>query len=199
MVAEQHFYFCSLLQDDEYTAVDHQIGHHSLGILRRGLQDVDDLDGTVNFHILRHINQHTILRQHRVKGRDTILAGLSLLGVVFSHQLRIIAHRADNHALRQMPLRLVIAIKHIVHHEEKAGREVGHITAEGLVRVNGYLQAIEVQTIVGLKELLDIGIFIALHLFRWKALLTEVLKGLIAHGIHRLRGMGENYLPCLLV
>ena len=98
-----------------------------------------------------------------------------------------------------MPLRLGLGIEHIVHHEVETRGEIRHITAESLVGIDGYLQATEVDTIVGLKELLHIGVFIAFHPFRGEALLAEVLKSLITHSIHCLRRMVEDDLPSLLV
>ena len=94
---------------------------------------------------------------------------------------------------------LLTSIKHIVHHEIEARGKVGHIAAEGLVRIDGNLQTTQVHTIVGGEELLYVRILIALHLFRGEALTTEVLESLIANGIHRLRGMVEDDLPGLLV
>ena len=44
VVAEEQFDFCTLFGYDEHPTVHHHIGHLSLGILRRCLQDVDDLD-----------------------------------------------------------------------------------------------------------------------------------------------------------
>ena len=98
-----------------------------------------------------------------------------------------------------MSLGLFIAIEHIVDHEIETRGEVGHIAAEGLIRIDGNLQTTQVHTIVGGEELLYVRILIALHLFRGEALTTEVLECLIANGIHRLRGMVEDDLPGLLV
>ena len=91
------------------------------------------------------------------------------------------------------------SIKHIVHHEIEARGKVGHIATEGLIRIDGNLQTTQVHTIVGGEKLLYVRILIALHLFRGEALTTEVLECLIANGIHRLWGMRENHLACLLV
>ena len=186
MVAEQHLDFCPLFHHDEHTTVHHQVGHHALRILGRCLQDINHLNGTVNLHVLRHIHQQAILRQHRVKCGNGILTGLSQLRVVLAHQLRIVTHRADNHTLRQMSLWFLVVEKHIVHHKIETGTQVGHVTMEGLVGIHRNLQTIDVHTKVRLKELLDIGVFIAFHLFRWETLLAKVLKSLITHSVHRL-------------
>ena len=84
------------------------------------------------------------------------------------------SHGAYYHALRQFRsalwhpltshLQPLTSIEHIVHHKVEARREIGHIAAEGLIGVNGNLQAVEVQPVVGCEELLQVGIFIAFHL-----------------------------------
>ena len=98
-----------------------------------------------------------------------------------------------------MSLWLFVVEEHIVDHEIEARAQIRYIATEGVVWVNRYLEAIQVYTIVELKQLLNISVLISLHLFRREALPAEVLKGLIAHGIHRLRSMIKNDLPRLLV
>ena len=101
----------------------------------------------------------------------------------------MITHRANDDTLRQMTLGLLVVVENIVYHEIKAGAQVGHIAAERLVRVDRYLQTIDVYAEVGFKELLDIRIFIALHLLAGETSRHEVIEGLIAHSVHRLWSM----------
>ena len=98
-----------------------------------------------------------------------------------------------------MTLGLSLGIEHIVHHKIEARGEVRHIAAEGLVRIDRYLQATEVYAIVRLKEFLNVCVLIPFHFFRWEALGLEVLKSLIAHSIHHLWSMRENHLTRLFV
>ena len=70
---------------------------------------------------------------------------------------------------------------------------------ESLVGIHRYLQAVQVHTVVGLKQLLHIGVLVSLHLLRRETLTAEVLKGLVPYGIHRLWGMIKDHLPSLLV
>ena len=89
MVAEKHLNFSTLFEDDEHTTVHHEIGHLTLRILRGSFQDIDDLDGTIDFHILRHIDQHAILCQHRIKGRDGIVGDVSQTSVIFLDEMGV--------------------------------------------------------------------------------------------------------------
>ena len=70
---------------------------------------------------------------------------------------------------------------------------------EGLVGVDGNRQALQVQAVVGLKELLHVGVLVALHLFRREAQSLEVLKGLVAHGVHYVAAVLADHAACLLI
>ena len=94
---------------------------------------------------------------------------------------------------------LIIVIEHIVNYEIKAGAQIGHVTTEGPIGIDGDFEAIQVDAIVGREERLQVCVFIALYLLGWKALRLEVLESLVAHGIHRLRCMIHDYLPSLPV
>ena len=100
MIAEQHFYFGTLFEYNQYATVHHQVGHYMLRVLWGGLQDVNHLNGAIHLHVLGHVNQQSVLCQHGVECCNGILTSLSQLGVVLAHQLRVIAHRADHNAFR---------------------------------------------------------------------------------------------------
>ena len=121
MVAEEHLDLSSFLQHNKHATVDHQVGDLSLGILRGGLEDVDDLNGTFYLHVSWYIDQHTVLCQHGVQGGYGILAGVGQSGVVFSHNFRMVAHGVYDDPLRQMAFGLAVIVEHIVDHE-KQGR-----------------------------------------------------------------------------
>ena len=97
------------------------------------------------------------------------------------------------------PQLLLSFIKHIIDHEIEACAQIRHIAAEGCIGIDGNLKAVQIHTKIWGEKFLDIRIFIALHLLRRETLLTEVLESLIAHSVHRLWGMREDRLPCLIV
>ena len=116
--------------------------------------------------------------------------------------------RPDNHAFRQRGLwysltsyllLLTSIIEPVVHHEIQGCREVGHVTAEGIVGVYGNLQTVQVQPIVGLEERLHIRIFIALHLPGRESILLKPFEGSVTLGIHHFRRMLENHLATLFI
>ena len=98
-----------------------------------------------------------------------------------------------------MTLGLLFAIEHIIHYEVETCGEVRHITAEGLIRVDRNQQTIQVQTVVRLKELLHVGIFVTLHLSGGETIRHQALKGLVAHGIHHVTAVLMNHRATLLV
>ena len=68
-------------------------------------------------------------------------------------------------------LRLCLLVKAVVDQEIKGGGEVGHIAFEGLEGIDGYGQPLQVEPIVRGHQLLDVCIFIALHLLGGEAVL----------------------------
>ena len=96
MVTEEEFCLSSLFQDDEHTTVHHQIDIRA--------KDIDNLNGTFYLHVLRNINQQTILRQHRIQSRDAILIGFSDFTVIFLDEFRLfcsnLTQRVNDNALR---------------------------------------------------------------------------------------------------
>ena len=107
MVAEQEFHFRSLFHDDEHTTVYHQVDITT--------QNVDDLNGAVNHHILRHIDVKSILCQHRVQVCHRIFIFTSQLIIVFRRCQ--ILQRTQFHTLRQMSLGLHLGVESVVHYE----------------------------------------------------------------------------------
>ena len=136
MVAEKHLDLGTLLNDDQHAAVYHEspLPSSPLGeaLVRRslpprggeegGFEDVNYLYGPFHLYVHRHIDQQTVLRQQGVQRRHAILGGLRQPGVILSHHLRVIAHRIDDDALRQLVFRerlrtTIPPIEHVVHHE----------------------------------------------------------------------------------
>lgn len=64
VVTEKHRCLGTLLKYDEHTTVDHQIDI--------GTQNVDHLDSAVGFDVLGNIDEHAVLGQHCVEGRERI-------------------------------------------------------------------------------------------------------------------------------
>ena len=78
-------------------------------------------------------------------------------------------------------------------------REIRHVTAESVIRVDGDGKAIEIQTVVGSEERLHIGVFVALHLTGWETTRRKTLIGSIALGIHHIGRMLAYHLTTLLI
>ena len=56
-------------------------------------------------------------------------------------------------------------IEHIVHHEKETCREVWHIATESIVRINGYVETIDIDSIIWCEELVDICVLVSFYLF----------------------------------
>ena len=82
MVAEEELGVGALLHHDEHTTIDHEV--------YVGTEDVDDLHRSVHHHILLYVNEESVLCQHCVESGDAVLIGLSQLGVMFCHKLRML-------------------------------------------------------------------------------------------------------------
>ena len=195
MVAEEEFYFRSLLHYNEYATVHHQIDIRA--------KDIYHLNSPIHHNILGHIDKKSVLCEHRVEGSDCILVRLGEFSIIFGYDIGIllglILKRIDNNSLGQRSLGLVFLIKSIVDDEIERSTQVGHVTLERVVRIDGDIEAIDVQAIVRLEELRDVSIFISLHLLRWETLTLEVLVCLVAHGIHNLRTMTANHPTTFVV
>ena len=90
-----------------------------------------------------------------------------------------------------MPFGLHLAIEAIIDDEIQGCREVRHVAAKRLIGIRGNLQAVEVQSVVGSEEGLEVGVFVAL--------LFSSGEGLVAHGIHHVAAVLANHLATLLV
>ena len=83
---------------------------------------------------------------------------------------------SEDDAFGQMRLRQCLVIESIVHHKVKGSAHIRHIALKYLIRIDGYVQAVQVQPVIRFKELADIGIFIFLYLTGWKTKPFEVGK-----------------------
>ena len=82
MVANQQLGLCSFFEDNQNTTV-----HHRIDI---GTQDINQLDRSFHYHILRNIHQYTVLCKHRIERYHTIFRRISQLSVIFFHQFRML-------------------------------------------------------------------------------------------------------------
>ena len=92
----------------------------------------------------------------------------------------------------QMGLGQLAGVEAVVDHEVERGAEIGHIAAEGVVGVDGDVEAVEVEPVVGLEELGHVGILISLYLARGEAHTPEVGAGLLAQCVHHRRRVGVD-------
>ena len=196
MVAEEELDFRMVFYHNEYTAVDHQINV--------GAQDVDDLHGLIDHHALGHIDEQAVLGQHGVEGSDAIVFGLGQTGIMLGDELGMcggrLPERSDHHAVgQQTAFGQGLVVEAVVDHEIERGAEVGHIALEGVVGVNGDIQTVEVQSVIGGKQGGDIRIFVSFNLLGGEAHALEIVEGLVAHGIHRLCTVGADDVAALAV
>ena len=66
MVAEQNGNLCTLFSHHQHAAHAHHVD--------AGRSHVDNLHGGLQFRARRQIDEHTILRQHRVEQRHAVVA-----------------------------------------------------------------------------------------------------------------------------
>ena len=189
MVAKQELRLSTFFQYDEYSAVYHEVDITA--------KDIDDLNGTVDHHTFGYIDIKTILCQHGIQGCHGIIIVLCQ-SVVIRCRCKLFQGTNDN-TLWQMTFRSVLLIEPVVDHKVETCREIRHITAEGLIGVDRYCEAIEVQAIIGFEELGDVRVFIAFHLTSREATRRKALKGSITLTIHHLRRMVADHLATLLV
>ena len=195
VIAEQQFGFGALVHDDEHAAVDHEVDV--------GAQDIDHLNGAVGADIAADVDEQAILRQHRVECGDGIVVRLRNLGVIAGDELGLLlggvleTHHRD--ALGQTDLRQRLLVERIVDDEVERGAEIGHVAAEHAIGIDGDVQAIEVEAVVGREERLHVGVLIPLHLARGEAQAAEGLKSRIARCIHHRCRMVADELARLAV
>ena len=195
VIAEKKLSLTAFVHNDEHTAVDHQIHIRA--------QDVHHLYGTVHFDVLRHIDKESVLCQHRVQRRHRVLFGLGNLTIVLRYQVGMVvccvAKTLQDDALGQLCLRQRFLVELVIDDKIERSAEVGHIAMEDIIRVDRDVDAVDVQSIVGRKELLHVGVLIALDLARREALPLEVLISLVAQCVERRCAVLSNHLPGLAV
>ena len=195
MVTEKELGLSALLHHDEHPATDHQV------YIRP--QDVHDLYRPIHLHVTRHIDEKSVLRQHRVEGGDAILLGRGQPGIIRSYQLGAggghVGQGVYYYPLGQTRLGQHLAIETVVDDEIERGAQVGHVATEGLIGVYGYLQPVEVQSEIGREQLVDVRILISFHLARREAQAAKVFISLVAHGVERCGGMRLDKLGVPLV
>lgn len=199
MVAEEELGFRTFLEDNEHTSVDHQVDIRT--------EDVDHLHGAFHLYVLRHIDEKSVLCQHRVQCRYGIGFCVGNTAIVLPHQFRMFCCYAvqtvDYDAVIEFCLRQRLGIELVVDNEIKRSAEVGNIALESLVGIDRNLKTVEVQAIVRLKELLHIRVLVAFHFPVREAKPAEVLESLVAYLIengcsvildHLLRLVVEVYI-----
>ena len=191
MVAEEQPRLRVFFQYDQYAAVGHQI--------HVGTQDVHHLQRTFHHHATRHVNEESVLRQHRVQRINRVFLRTGQFAVAGRHPIGIILGRllqgAYHHAFGQRGGRQRLPVKSVVHHKIKRSAQVRHVAPEGLVRIDGKLYPVQVQPVVRCKGRRHVRIFIAFHFLRRETLAGEILKSLVAQGVHRPCTMAVEHFP----
>ena len=88
-----------------------------------------------------------------------------------------------------MRLRQSFVIESIIHNKVKGSAHIRHIALEYFVGINRNFQPVQVQSVIGFKELADIGIFIFLRLTGRKSKPLEVGKCSGTRSIQRFGAM----------
>ena len=179
----------TLFQNDKHTAVYHKVDIAA--------QNVHQLDRFLHHHVLGNIQQYAVLRKGCIESRHSIFGSICQLTVVLLHQLRTLFRHfleaTEDNALRQMRLRQSLVIESIIHNKVKGGAHIRHIALEYFVGINRNLQPVQVQSVIGFKELADIGIFIFLRLTGRKAKPLEVGKCSGTRSIQRFGAMAAYH------
>ena len=132
MITEKEFCLGTLLHDDKHTTVYHEINV--------GTKDIDNLNGTVDFDILGNINEKTVLCQHRVQSRDSILMSGGNLSIIFSDEIGLfcsyVPQRVNNDTCGKLNLREFLTVEAVVNNKIKRRTKVWYVTFECVVRVH---------------------------------------------------------------
>ncbi|OAV63297.1 hypothetical protein Barb6_03820 [Bacteroidales bacterium Barb6] len=158
-----------LFQDNKHTAAGKQ------GSIAAG--NINQLDRTFYRNALRHIDHKAVLRQHRIKGNDAVRACICRFAVVTRGNLRTqqckVLQPANVNALRESNLRQFLIIESIVHHKIQGSTQIGHITTEHIVRIDGKGKAVDIYPVVRGKSLSHVRMCIVLTADGGKARLLE--------------------------
>ena len=182
VVTHQEPCLCSLLQNDEHTAVHHQIDVAS--------EDVNQLYGALYHDVSGHVEQHAVLGQGGVEGGHSVFRRIGQAGVILLHQFGMLrcqlSEAAEQHAFGQVRLGQCLAVEGIVHHKVERGAHVRHVALEHIIGIDGDVELLQVEPIVGFKELADVGVLVFLVLAGGESQAFEVGEGRCARGIHHL-------------
>ena len=195
VVAEEELGVCALLHHDEHAAVHHHRHFRA--------QDVYHLHGSVHHDVALHVHEQSVLRQHSVECGDAVLVALRQACVVLSHELgvrlRVFGKRCHLDAFGQVLLGLQRLAELVVDDEVERRAEVGHIAAERLVRVDRHFKTVDVQSVVGLEELVYRCVFVSLNLSRREAETLEAVEGFVAHSVQHVGAVGADLLTTFAV
>ena len=113
MVAEAQPRLGVFFQYDQYAAVGHQV--------HVGTQDVHHLQRTFHHHATRHVNEESVLRQHRVQRINRVFLRTGQFAVASRHPVGIILGRllqgAYHHAFGQRDGRKCLPVETVINHE----------------------------------------------------------------------------------
>ena len=160
-----------LAHNDEQTALHHHV--------ERGIEDVDQLDGTLGDNSVGHIDEQAVLDQQGIE-RHSGVAHARQLAIIGSHQFGIV-HRCHAerlyHHLADVALGSGAAVEGVIAAVVQAGAHVGDITVECLGRVGVKGQAVHVHAIIVSENLLEVGCLIVLTALARQAGVLQVLAG----------------------
>ena len=141
--------------------------------------------------------------QQGIEGSNCILLGTGKLTIALGNEFGILCREfletTKDYALGQCSLRQDTIVEGIVYHEVERGTHIGYVALEHIVRINGDIEATNIEPVVGSEERLHIGILVVLNTLRGEARLLQVAVGLIAQRIHHLAAMASDEVATFTV
>ena len=188
MFAHQQFGLRIFFQDNQHTAVCHCI--------HIGSKYVDKLNRLLNHHTFGYIQHETILCKKGVQGDDTIFFGRCRLGIIpgcnFGMLFREVKQTSGINSFRQLNIRFYTVVKRVVHHKIQTGTQIRYVTAKHVVRIHRNIQSVNIQTEVGRKCLVDIGILIIFRIRFGETVGDEIGQSLFPGCVKHFRSMAVH-------
>ena len=115
MIANKQTGLSPFFKDNQHTAVYHEINIRT--------KYIDQLNRSIDDHILRNIHQYSILCKSCIKSRNRIFRSISQLTIILLHKFRMlfshISQTTEDNSFRQSGLRKHLIVECIVHYKKQ--------------------------------------------------------------------------------
>ena len=115
MIANKQTGLSPFFKDNQHTAVYHEINIRT--------KYIDQLNRSIDDHILRNIHQYSILCKSCIKSRNRIFRSISQLTIILLHKFRMlfshISQTTEDNSFRQSGLRKRLIVECIVHYKKQ--------------------------------------------------------------------------------